>query len=162
VSEGERGEAGWTCAGASTDFQTGDFSGAQQKRSLERRRLRHGFEQMGLNRIEALVYPENAASLRVLERRGFPQEGLLRQSICQAAVYYDHWLLALPKLVAAFALAARTPWVLDHDVALATDFERSLLDFKSSALGHAVLRDEGMPAELQAIAPQPRSLLERV
>ncbi len=75
---------------------------------------------------------------------------------------YDHWLLALPKLVAAFALAARTPWVLDHDVALATDFERSLLDFKSSALGHAVLRDEGMPAELQAIAPQLRSLLERV
>ncbi len=51
---------------------------------------------------------------------------------------------------------------IQHDVALATEFERSLLDFKSSALGQAVLHDEGMPAELQAIAPQLRLLLERV
>jgi putative ABC transport system ATP-binding protein len=51
---------------------------------------------------------------------------------------------------------------IQHDVALATEFERSLLDFKSSALGQAVLHDEGMPEELRVIAPQLRSLLERV
>ena len=51
---------------------------------------------------------------------------------------------------------------IQHDVALATEFERSLLDFKSSALGQAVLRDEGLPEELRTIAPQLRSLLERV
>ena len=51
---------------------------------------------------------------------------------------------------------------IQHDVALATEFERSLLDFKSSALGQAVLHDEGMPEELCVIAPQLRSLLERV
>jgi len=51
---------------------------------------------------------------------------------------------------------------IQHDVALASEFERSLLDFKSSALGQAVLHDEGMPEELRGIAPQLRSLLERV
>jgi hypothetical protein len=49
-----------------------------------------------------------------------------------------------------------------HDVALATEFERSLLDFKSSSLGQAALHDEGLPDELRVIVPQLRSLLERV
>jgi ABC-type lipoprotein export system ATPase subunit len=51
---------------------------------------------------------------------------------------------------------------IQHDVALASEFERGLLDFKSSALGQAVLHDEGLPDELRAIAPQLRALLERV
>jgi ABC-type lipoprotein export system ATPase subunit len=51
---------------------------------------------------------------------------------------------------------------IQHDVALATEFERSLLDFKSSSLGQAVLHDEGLPEELRVIAPQLRVLLERV
>jgi len=59
--------------------------------------LRYGFEQMGLNRIEAIVYPENAASLRLLQRLGFQQEGLFRQSFRQGDKYYDHLLLALLK-----------------------------------------------------------------
>ena len=51
---------------------------------------------------------------------------------------------------------------IQHDVALATEFERSLLDFKSSSLGQAVLHGKGLPDELRVIAPQLRSLLERV
>ena len=51
--------------------------------------LQHGFEQMGLNRVEALVYPENAASVRVLEHLGFQKEGLLRQYFRQGTLYYD-------------------------------------------------------------------------
>lgn len=38
-----------------------------------------GFEQMQLNRIEALVLPNNVASARVLEKVGMRYEGLLRQ-----------------------------------------------------------------------------------
>jgi RimJ/RimL family protein N-acetyltransferase len=41
--------------------------------------LRHGFETMGLRRIEADIDPRNAASARCLERLGFVREGLLRE-----------------------------------------------------------------------------------
>lgn len=40
--------------------------------------LRHGFTLMDLNRVEALVDPRNPSSIRVLEKRGFRYEGLLR------------------------------------------------------------------------------------
>jgi ribosomal-protein-alanine N-acetyltransferase len=59
--------------------------------------LEYGFEQMGLNRVEAVVYPENDASMRVLQRLGFQTEGLLRQYCRQGGTYYDHWLLSLLK-----------------------------------------------------------------
>jgi len=54
-----------------------------------------GFGDMDLNRIEAVVHPENAASLKLLERHGFVREGLLREDLCRDGVYYDHWLLSL-------------------------------------------------------------------
>jgi ribosomal-protein-alanine N-acetyltransferase len=38
-----------------------------------------GFEAVGLNRIEAVVMPENTASIRLLERLGFQSEGVLRE-----------------------------------------------------------------------------------
>lgn len=38
------------------------------------------FDTVGLNRIEAYVMPQNAASQRVLEKNGFIREGLLRQA----------------------------------------------------------------------------------
>lgn len=59
--------------------------------------LQYGFEHMQLNRIEAFVYPDNDASIRLLERLGFCKEGLLRQCFRQGSVYYDHWLMALLK-----------------------------------------------------------------
>jgi ribosomal-protein-alanine N-acetyltransferase len=57
--------------------------------------LQHGFEHMDLNRIEALVYVENEASIRLLERLGFQKEGLLRQYFRREEIYYDHWFLSL-------------------------------------------------------------------
>ncbi|NJN18707.1 MAG: GNAT family N-acetyltransferase [Oscillochloris sp.] len=42
--------------------------------------LDFGFHTMGLNSIEAQIDPENSGSRRVLEKLGFVQEGLLRQS----------------------------------------------------------------------------------
>ncbi|MDP2900504.1 MAG: GNAT family protein [Candidatus Bathyarchaeota archaeon] len=41
--------------------------------------LRYGFEELNLNRVEATTEPENAASVRVLERAGFALEGRLRE-----------------------------------------------------------------------------------
>lgn len=41
--------------------------------------LRHAFETLNLNRIEAEIDPTNTASGRALERLGFAREGLLRQ-----------------------------------------------------------------------------------
>lgn len=42
-----------------------------------------GFNAMGLNRIDAVVMPENSASIRLLEKLGFCNEGLLRD--------YENW-----------------------------------------------------------------------
>jgi [ribosomal protein S5]-alanine N-acetyltransferase len=39
----------------------------------------YGFEVMGIERVQALVHPDNPASGRVLERNGFELEGLLRR-----------------------------------------------------------------------------------
>ncbi|MBN2900051.1 MAG: GNAT family N-acetyltransferase [Clostridia bacterium] len=41
-----------------------------------------GFEEMNLNRIEGLVYPENTASQHSLMKLGFVKEGLLREYMC--------------------------------------------------------------------------------
>ena len=56
--------------------------------------LRHGFKQVVLHRVEALVYTENSASLKLLEKLNFQKEGLLRDYFYQGGRYYDHWLLS--------------------------------------------------------------------
>jgi len=40
--------------------------------------VRHGFEVLGLHRMEARIEPKNAASIKLVERLGFRQEGVLR------------------------------------------------------------------------------------
>jgi len=57
--------------------------------------ITHGFERMKLNRIDALVYVENDRSIRLLQRLGFKQEGLLRDYFYLDGRFYDHYLLAL-------------------------------------------------------------------
>ncbi len=57
--------------------------------------IRHGFEGMGLHRIDALVYVGNDASIRLLRKMGFQQEGLLRDYFCLNGAFYDHYLFAL-------------------------------------------------------------------
>jgi ribosomal-protein-alanine N-acetyltransferase len=41
--------------------------------------IRYGFEEMKLNRIEAFVGPTNIASLRLVNKLGFTEEGTLRE-----------------------------------------------------------------------------------
>jgi hypothetical protein len=51
---------------------------------------------------------------------------------------------------------------IQRDVAVHNEFESELLDFKSSALGQAILHDERLPQELRELAPKLRELLETV
>ncbi len=60
-----------------------------------REAIRHGFEGMGLHRIEALVFVGNDASIQLLKRMGFQQEGLLRDVFCLNGVFYDHYIFGL-------------------------------------------------------------------
>ncbi|PPK70378.1 ribosomal-protein-alanine N-acetyltransferase [Actinokineospora auranticolor] len=55
----------------------------------------HCFVDAGLHRVEATVRPENAASLAVLGKLGFRQEGLFRRYLDVAGGWRDHLCLAL-------------------------------------------------------------------
>ncbi|HVK20725.1 MAG TPA: GNAT family protein [Actinokineospora sp.] len=55
----------------------------------------HCFASAGLHRVEATVRPENAASLRVLGKLGFREEGLFRRYLDVAGDWRDHLVFAL-------------------------------------------------------------------
>jgi ribosomal-protein-alanine N-acetyltransferase len=55
----------------------------------------HCFSRVGLHRMEATVRPENAASLRVLEKLGFREEGLFRSYLDVDGAWRDHACFAL-------------------------------------------------------------------
>lgn len=56
-----------------------------------------GFTSMGLNRIQATVYPENIGSVKVLEKLGMKYEGQLRQHILRNDVFRDRAVYSLLK-----------------------------------------------------------------
>lgn len=57
--------------------------------------LDHCFGPVGLHRVEANVRPENAASLRVVRRLGFAEEGLHRRYLFIDEAWRDHLSFAL-------------------------------------------------------------------
>ncbi len=57
----------------------------------------HAFGPVGLHRIEATVRPENVASLRVLGKLGFRDEGLLQRYLEVDGAWRDHRLLAMTR-----------------------------------------------------------------
>jgi ribosomal-protein-alanine N-acetyltransferase len=57
--------------------------------------ISHAFGAMRLHRIEAACIPENARSIRVLEKAGFTREGLLRSYLRINGVWQDHYIYAL-------------------------------------------------------------------
>ena len=59
--------------------------------------LNYGFTAMQLNRIEAVVDPENAACLSLLKKSGFVAEGILREYESEAKGYVDLVMLSLLK-----------------------------------------------------------------
>jgi ribosomal-protein-alanine N-acetyltransferase len=55
----------------------------------------HSFTAAGLHRLEATVRPENAASLRVLDKLGFRQEGMFLRYLDVDGDWRDHLCFAL-------------------------------------------------------------------
>ena len=53
------------------------------------------FQQMKLHRIEICIRPENAASLRVVQKLGFRYEGYRRRYIHIDGDWRDHYCFAL-------------------------------------------------------------------
>lgn len=64
--------------------------------------LRFGFEDMQARRLEATVMAGNLASIRVLQKLGFQQEGVLRERFLRTGVPRDVLMFALLKREAAF------------------------------------------------------------
>lgn len=59
--------------------------------------LSYGFEAMGLTRIGAVVFIENEASNKLLQKIGFQQEGILRNYMYQGGDAYDTYIYSLLK-----------------------------------------------------------------
>jgi ribosomal-protein-alanine N-acetyltransferase len=57
--------------------------------------LEFGFAKMALNRVSALVYPGNRASVRLLEKLNFQKDGALRSYYRKRDVFFDHWIYSL-------------------------------------------------------------------
>ena len=57
--------------------------------------LHWGFENMGLNRIEAQVHPENIASINLMRKLGFVQEGHMREAGYWLGEHHDLQQFAL-------------------------------------------------------------------
>lgn len=57
--------------------------------------IEHGFNSMGLHRVEAACLPENAASRGLLLKLGFREEGRARQFLRINGRWQDHMLFAL-------------------------------------------------------------------
>ena len=57
--------------------------------------VKFGFEQLGLRRLEATVDPRNAASLKLIERLGFSNEGTRRQRVLMKGMLVDQRLYGL-------------------------------------------------------------------
>jgi ribosomal-protein-alanine N-acetyltransferase len=53
------------------------------------------FDDLKFHRIEALIHPENTASIRLIEKLNFEFEGIAKSSIRLDNVWYDHLRYAL-------------------------------------------------------------------
>ncbi len=59
--------------------------------------LAFGFEQMNLNRVEALISPQNEPSLKLVKGLGFMEEGTLRQHYYTDNKYEDSIIFSILK-----------------------------------------------------------------
>ena len=73
----------------------------------------HAFTTMGLHRIEVNIRPENLASLRVVEKLGFRDEGLRPRLLHIAGDWRDHRSFALTAEEVPVGLVAR--WAAAHE-----------------------------------------------
>ena len=57
--------------------------------------LKHGFEDMNLNRIYLFVFPENMFAVKAYETAGFVKEGVQRQALYKNGKYHDIILMSV-------------------------------------------------------------------
>lgn len=57
--------------------------------------LGFAFDHLRLHRIEAACLPQNAASMRLLEKIGFQREGFARRYLCINGIWQDHVLYGI-------------------------------------------------------------------
>lgn len=57
--------------------------------------IEFGFSKMSLNRIQAFVHVENAASYNILRKNGFYAEGIIRDMYYFRGKYHDHYFMSL-------------------------------------------------------------------
>ncbi|MDN4526643.1 GNAT family N-acetyltransferase [Fictibacillus fluitans] len=57
--------------------------------------VNYGFQELNLERIEALIEPENTASQKLIERKGFQREGLLRHYEFTCGKFDDLYMYSL-------------------------------------------------------------------
>lgn len=57
--------------------------------------VQFAFETLNLHRLEAFIAPENRGSIRVVEKIGFQQEGLMRELLFINGKWVDHYMYAL-------------------------------------------------------------------
>lgn len=57
--------------------------------------IRYGFQDLNLNRIEAIALADNEASIQALKKFRFTQEGLLREHRFKDGVYEDSLMFSL-------------------------------------------------------------------
>lgn len=72
-----------------------DYWGQGLMTSVLRSIVKYGFEHMKLKRIQATVVLDNKASIRVLQKLGFRDEGVLRKYNCLRGKYCDSRMLAI-------------------------------------------------------------------
>lgn len=72
-----------------------DHQGEGYATEAVRRLLTHGFEELRLHRIAALIRADNVASQRVVEKLGFTHEGTKRDDAFHDGEYVDRELYAI-------------------------------------------------------------------
>jgi [ribosomal protein S5]-alanine N-acetyltransferase len=93
--------------------------------------LRHAFDDLALNRVEASCMPENEASRRLLLSIGFQQEGVMRSALKINGVWRDHLLFGILKGVTRPSISAsvrsalsRATWELAKKIAFQNSEEQ--------------------------------------
>jgi [ribosomal protein S5]-alanine N-acetyltransferase len=74
-----------------------DFAGRNATPIAVALAIDHLFEQLGLHRVEIDIRPENAPSLRVVEKLGLRKEGLKERYIHIDGAWRDHLVFAITK-----------------------------------------------------------------
>jgi ribosomal-protein-alanine N-acetyltransferase len=72
-----------------------EFGGRGFATEAVRQAVDDAFRTLALHRVQAAVIPRNAASIRVLEKLGFREEGLALRYLRIAGVWEDHRLFAV-------------------------------------------------------------------